>query len=113
MVRDGKNMESEDVRFYQPSTYDKDWKTLTKTKHITHDRERSNRFLKLQRDSNVVMVWKEINKDNYILFLDTGDRLIVTNSLIITILTADMNLSHKNVILWDNPFIRRGEKWFD
>lgn len=113
MKRDGKNMESDDVRFYQPCTFDIDWKKIQKTKHITHNRERSNRFLELQRDSEVVMAWKEINKSNYILFLDTGDRIITTDEVIITILTKDMILSHKNVILWEHPFIKRGEKWFD
>lgn len=109
--RDGKDMTSMQVRYYQPATFGLNWRYLYKSKHVLNDR--FDKWKALDKDSEIIMVWKEINKPNYILFLDTGDRLITTEDMIITIITKEMHLSHKYVILWDTPFIRIGEEWFD
>lgn len=101
--------EGHHLRFYQPCTFKKDWKKLQLSGHVL--KERLDRFKTISRDAEVIMAWKEINENTYILFLDSGDRLITTNNMIITVITKDLHLSPKNVILWEVPYTRAKEDW--
>lgn len=91
--------------YYQPSVFEKDWTTLKRSKHIAHDRERSNRLLRIPRDAEILLCLREVNTDKYYLFLNTNDIIITTMDTIITVFNEEMTLQGNRVVLWDEPYL--------